>query len=272
MIERAGKLKEEARPLFGACNNILEKMKLVDTIQHLGIDHMFEEEIDFALHEIQENGFTGSSLYEVALRFCLLREHSLWVSPDVFNKFKGEDGMFRNDIANDTRGLLSLYNAAYLLIPGEDELDEAISFARWNEDASYLLPEYLRKFYIRLLSNFKEMEEELPEDAKYRFARTKRELGTNKTDVASVVEWYFHENKVTSDIALAKIESIVEEQWKIINKARFGNPVLFPVMKLAIKIAVGIFFFNQDRCDHFMFNTEQLRETMLNLYVNPIPI
>ncbi|KAK3119440.1 hypothetical protein QOZ80_9AG0670570 [Eleusine coracana subsp. coracana] len=398
MIERAGKLKEEARPLFGACNNILEKMKLVDTIQHLGIDHMFEEEIDFALHEIQENGFTGSSLYEVALRFCLLREHSLWVSPDVFNKFKGEDGMFRNDIANDTRGLLSLYNAAYLLIPGEDELDEAISFARWwkdlydyvglsysrqrpvetytwscinvheerfgltrvmlakmvalfsfmddtydnkadihecrrlntaiqrwNEDASYLLPEYLRKFYIRLLSNFKEMEEELPKTQSIvllaRRESSKKsqhvnfgqpnitteissqtlkikwpclleleavdfclwlgrfmndiaafKLGTNKTDVASVVEWYFHENKVTSDIALAKIESIVEEQWKIINKARFGNPVLFPVMKLAIKIAVGIFFFNQDRCDHFMFNTEQLRETMLNLYVNPIPI
>ncbi|KAK3118080.1 hypothetical protein QOZ80_9BG0693950 [Eleusine coracana subsp. coracana] len=194
---------------------------------------------------------------------------------------------------------------------------------RWNEDASNLLPEYLRKFYNRLLSNFKEMEEELPEDAKYRFARTKREfqevsacqlraaeyyygnikpnfedqvamsfragggrfllvgqtigrdditdetfelafgttidvdatiaclklgrfmndiaafkLGTNKTDVESAVEWYFHENKVTSDVALAKIESVVEEQWKIINKARFGNPVLFPVMKLAIKITL----------------------------------
>ncbi|GJN28672.1 hypothetical protein PR202_gb16827 [Eleusine coracana subsp. coracana] len=347
MIERAGKLKEEARPLFGACNNIVEKMKLVDTIQHLGIDHMFEEEIDFALHEIQENGFIGSSLYEVALQFRLLREHSLWVSPDVFNKFKGEDGMFRNDIAN----LYMSFRVISYVIP------EAILCSGWNEDASNLLPEYLRKFYNRLLSNFKEMEEELPEDAKYRFARTKREfqevsacqlraaeyyygnikpnfedqvamsfragggrfllvgqtigrdditdetfelafgttidvdatiaclklgrfmndiaafkLGTNKTDVESAVEWYFHENKVTSDVALAKIESVVEEQWKIINKARFGNPVLFPVMKLAIKITVGIFFFNQDRCDHFMFNTEHLRETMLNLYINLIPI
>lgn len=39
-------------------------------------------------------------------------------------------GCSANDIANDARGLLSLYNAAYLLIPGEPDLDEAISFSR----------------------------------------------------------------------------------------------------------------------------------------------
>lgn len=49
---------------------------------------------------------------------------------DAFNKFKGDDGKFRNDITNDPKGLLSLYNAAHLLIHGEPELEEAISFAQ----------------------------------------------------------------------------------------------------------------------------------------------
>ena len=33
-------------------------------------------------------------------------------------------------MSNDLNGLLSLYEAAYLGIPGEDELDEAIEFTR----------------------------------------------------------------------------------------------------------------------------------------------
>uniref|UniRef100_A0A453J090 Terpene synthase N-terminal domain-containing protein n=1 Tax=Aegilops tauschii subsp. strangulata TaxID=200361 RepID=A0A453J090_AEGTS len=48
----------------------------------------------------------------------------------VFNAFKKEDGSFREDITNDPRGLLSLYNAAHLLIHDEPSLQEAISFAR----------------------------------------------------------------------------------------------------------------------------------------------
>jgi hypothetical protein len=49
---------------------------------------------------------------------------------DVFDKYKGEDGIFRNDVTNEPRGLLSLYNAAHLLINGEPTLQEAITFAR----------------------------------------------------------------------------------------------------------------------------------------------
>ncbi|KAL6659704.1 hypothetical protein ACP70R_002533 [Stipagrostis hirtigluma subsp. patula] len=138
MRERAENLKEEVRQLFGVRSDMPEKMNLVDTIQHLGIDHLFEEEIDTALRQIHESKFTGSSLHEVALRFRLLRENGIWVHPeslnlkraDAFMKFKGDDGRFSSDIAKDTRGLLSLYNAAYLLINGEPELEEAISFAR----------------------------------------------------------------------------------------------------------------------------------------------
>jgi (-)-germacrene D synthase len=48
----------------------------------------------------------------------------------VFDKFKGADGSFNKDITNDTKGLLSLYNGAHLLIHGEVILEEAKAFAQ----------------------------------------------------------------------------------------------------------------------------------------------
>lgn len=131
MRVKAAKLKKDVQKLFKTFNSsLLEKMTLVDALQHLGIDHLFKEQINTVINEIHQSEFNSCGLYEVALHFRLLREHGLWVSPDVFNKFKAEDGSFNKDITNEPRALLSLYNAAYLSIHGESELDEAISFAR----------------------------------------------------------------------------------------------------------------------------------------------
>lgn len=48
----------------------------------------------------------------------------------TFNIFKDDDGRFINEIADEPSSLLSLYNAAYLLVHDEPELEEAISFSR----------------------------------------------------------------------------------------------------------------------------------------------
>ncbi|XP_066325789.1 tau-cadinol synthase-like [Miscanthus floridulus] len=132
MRERVNQLRKEVCGLFEACSdsNAVHQMSLVDTLQHLSIDHLFQEQIDATLRSIHGcGGF--SSLHEVALRFRLLRTHGLWVSPDeLISKFRGDDGSFRTEITNDHRGLLSLYNAAHLLTHGEVELEEAIPFAR----------------------------------------------------------------------------------------------------------------------------------------------
>ncbi|XBI87138.1 tau-cadinol synthase-like [Triticum dicoccoides] len=131
MIARAEKLKGDVSLLFKTCNGTTTRMFLVDTLQHLGIDHHFDEQIHDLLNELLESDFSSSSsLHEVALRFCLLRENGHWVSPDVFDKYKGEDGSFRKDITNDPKGILCLYNATHLLIHGEPKLEEAMCFAR----------------------------------------------------------------------------------------------------------------------------------------------
>lgn len=83
MRERADKLKKDVAMLFQACDDVVGKMNLVDAIQHLGINHLFEEQIDTALSDIHGSEFNSSNLHEVALRFRLLREHGLWVSPGI---------------------------------------------------------------------------------------------------------------------------------------------------------------------------------------------
>jgi hypothetical protein len=73
-------LKGEVTCLFEACKDVVEKLNLVDVLQHLGIDRHFKEQIDTTLNNIQGAEFNSSSLHEVSLHFRLLRQHGIWVS------------------------------------------------------------------------------------------------------------------------------------------------------------------------------------------------
>lgn len=55
---------------------------------------------------------------------------------DAFNRFKGEDGKFKESLAVDVRGMLQFYEAAHLGTPSEDIIDEALSFSRYHLEAS----------------------------------------------------------------------------------------------------------------------------------------
>ncbi|KAJ3679488.1 hypothetical protein LUZ60_017499 [Juncus effusus] len=128
--ERAGELKEIIRSIIVSNIDIVETMKLVDSVQHLGIDYHFEKEIDDVLERLLETKFESNDLHEVALHFRLLRQHGFHVPADEFHKFKDDSGNFSSTISGDVRGLLSLYNAAHMLIHGEEILEEAICFTR----------------------------------------------------------------------------------------------------------------------------------------------
>lgn len=47
---------------------------------------------------------------------------------DLFNKYKDENGSFKESLLNDAWGLLGLYEAAHMRIEGENILDEALDF------------------------------------------------------------------------------------------------------------------------------------------------
>ncbi|RYQ94606.1 hypothetical protein Ahy_B08g089543 isoform D [Arachis hypogaea] len=59
----------------------------------------------------------------------LLRQQGYHVSPNVFNKYKDENGNFSEKLVKDVEGLVELYEACHLRIHGEEILDEAYAFA-----------------------------------------------------------------------------------------------------------------------------------------------
>lgn len=504
MMERVTELKVEVVGLFEACKDLVEKMNLVDVLQHLGIDHHFKEQIAAALNNIQGAEFNSSSLHEVALRFRLLRQHGFWVSADEFEKFRQEDGTFTSDLTNDPKGLLSLYNAANLLNHNEEILEEALRFARqhleliqsglnsplaeqvgrslriplpralkrletvsyipeysvdprynpsilelakldfnllqhlhqkelktitqwwkdlsehieleyvrdrivecyfwaysvyyeeeysrarmilakllmltsllddtyddhatleecrelnkaierWDESDVSLLPEYLKKLFLKVIRNFTEFEDELEPHEKYRIAYLRKmfqctsksylqevewcnqdyipsfndhvkvsgtsagielisvallqgmgdvatkevfewaigsnndviracaevtrfmddmadfKRGKNKTDVATSVECYIKEHNVTSEVALAKIGSFVEDAWKTLNQALIEYHALLPIVQRVTNFAISMMLLFHDKIDRYT-NSEELKETLESLFVKHIPL
>jgi len=85
MLERREQLKGEVCRMFEAAKamSMADTVKLVDTLERLGIDNHFVKEIDEALYRVhyEELDFGNSNdLHVVALRFRLLRQHGFWVS------------------------------------------------------------------------------------------------------------------------------------------------------------------------------------------------
>ncbi|CAL5058392.1 unnamed protein product [Urochloa decumbens] len=130
MIERAEHLKERVSKTISASSSncsLYERMELIDALERVCLDHLFKEEINVLLTEINDADISGCDLQTVALWFFLLSKHGYQVSPDVFSNFRDEQGSFA---ANNPMDLLSLYNAACLRPNGEIILDEAVSFTK----------------------------------------------------------------------------------------------------------------------------------------------
>ncbi|KAF8409382.1 hypothetical protein HHK36_005457 [Tetracentron sinense] len=127
---RAEKLKGDVRVLFNNTVEPLARLELVDVLQRLGLAYHFEEEIKRALETIyiSSNKWRKEDLYATALHFRLLRQHGYQVPQEVFSSFKDKMGNFKAPLCEDTKGMLSLYEASYLSLEGEFILDEAREF------------------------------------------------------------------------------------------------------------------------------------------------
>ncbi|KAK2650650.1 hypothetical protein Ddye_018139 [Dipteronia dyeriana] len=127
---RLEELKEEARKLLESANESCKKLKLIDSLQRLGVAYHFEEEIKEALNLHLKDVMITRDLHAATLQFRLLREHGHSISSDVFDKFRDRDGRFGDNIKGNITGILSLYEASFLGIQGNDHvLEEARSFS-----------------------------------------------------------------------------------------------------------------------------------------------
>jgi len=132
MKERASVMKEKVRQTIldaAASSSLIQKLELVDTLQRIGVDYHYKQEIDELLCHVYNDKDDGGSddLYITSLRFYLLRKHGYPVSSDVFLKFQDEKGDISID-DDDINILITLYDAAHLRTHGEHILDNIISF------------------------------------------------------------------------------------------------------------------------------------------------
>ncbi|KAM5580744.1 putative terpene synthase 9 [Rosa sericea] len=110
-------------------------LKLIASVQRLGVAYHFRKEIQAALVTLISSTSTPSTtndLHTAALQFQILRENGISVRSDLFNKFRSGEGSFKDSLSNDVEGLLSLYEASHLGMPGEDVLEEAKRFSSKN--------------------------------------------------------------------------------------------------------------------------------------------
>uniref|UniRef100_A0A6N2MI21 Terpene synthase N-terminal domain-containing protein n=1 Tax=Salix viminalis TaxID=40686 RepID=A0A6N2MI21_SALVM len=113
--DKAKKLDAEVRSkINNETAEFLTQLELIDTIQRLGLGYRFESEIRRALDRFVSSGGLESvaktSLQATALSFRLLRQHGFEVSQE------------------DIKAILSLYEASFLALEGENILDEAKVF------------------------------------------------------------------------------------------------------------------------------------------------
>ncbi|KAK8358959.1 hypothetical protein V6Z12_A04G061200 [Gossypium hirsutum] len=130
--------------MLGNMVDPLEKLELIDTLQRLGLSYHFDTEINRTLKNISIDRISTVSwkkdnLYATALEFRLLRQHGYKVGQDVLTCFMDDFGNIKSSLNQDFKGLLSLYEASYIILEGETMLESA------RELVAKLLKQYLKE-------------------------------------------------------------------------------------------------------------------------------
>ncbi|KAI9376903.1 hypothetical protein POPTR_019G023004v4 [Populus trichocarpa] len=131
-------LKEDVKDMLTASKkDPVEHIEFVNQLCRLGVSYHFDDEIENSLKEIfddlpnllEKHDFDLST---VSLLFRVFRQHGFKMPCVVFDKFKDTNGEFKKTIINDVKGILSLYEASFLSVHGEQVLDEALVFTKAN--------------------------------------------------------------------------------------------------------------------------------------------
>ncbi|KAL9322536.1 hypothetical protein ACSQ67_010589 [Phaseolus vulgaris] len=146
-------LKIRSQKVLLNSSDSLRTLELIDTIQRLGIEHHFEEEINLQLGRVGDCN-NAKDLFATSLQFRLPRHN------DVFNNFLDKSGNFKESVTRDIWGMLSLYEASYFGAQGEEVLQHAMEFSMAHLAPITTTPKSLRRKMDRLtrsLSNRSKM-------------------------------------------------------------------------------------------------------------------
>nr|QJX58312.1 monoterpene synthase 9 [Salvia pomifera] len=136
-MNREAELIVQVKMLLLEKMEVVQQLELIDDLKYLGLSYFFQDEIKQILgsiyigHKCFHNDETEEkNLYFTALGFRILRQHGFNVSQEVFDCFKDDKcSGFKASFAQDTKAMLQLYEASFLLREGEDTLELARAFA-----------------------------------------------------------------------------------------------------------------------------------------------
>nr|GLL22610.1 (-)-germacrene D synthase-like [Ipomoea trifida] len=312
-------LKEEVRKAFIAAPPAsLEKLELIDKIQRLGVDYHFENEIEASIRHIFENyddcnkEDDENNLYIVALRFRLLRQEGHHISCGVFEKFLDKNGKFKDSLAKDVKGMLSLYEAAYLGVHGETTLDEALTFTTGHLESMLpglnklaaaqvthalkmpirrTLPRVGAREYMPIYQQDQTHNKVLLRFAKLDFNLLQKvhqrelsgitrlmddiighEFEQERGHVVSAVECYTKEYNVSEQEAYVEIENLISKAWKDLNQECL-RPIPVP-MKVLLRIMnlTRVIFLLYKDKDNYTFSQVKMKYFINTILVQPVTI
>ncbi|XP_071918653.1 viridiflorene synthase-like [Coffea arabica] len=124
---------EVASMVLATGKTMTERFDFIDKIERLGVSHHFDIEIENQLQEFFNvyanfGEYSAYDLSSAALQFRLFRQHGFNISCGIFDQFIDAKGKFKESLCNDTRGLLSLYEASHVRTHGDKILEEALAF------------------------------------------------------------------------------------------------------------------------------------------------
>ncbi|TYG47427.1 hypothetical protein ES288_D11G337400v1 [Gossypium darwinii] len=207
-------LKQEVRRILVAnMDKSSQKLHIIDAVQRLGVAYHFEKEIEEALqiiyhHHCNHIEIDGDDLYTTAVRFRLLREHGFDVHCATFNKFKDENGNFKESLIGDVKGMLELYEATDFQLHGENILEEVLSFTTFHlklaettvdyplytQIANALkrplrksLPRLIARSYISIYEGYGTQDENLMKFAKLDFKILQH---LHKKEINKIIRWW----------------------------------------------------------------------------------
>ncbi|CAN7091483.1 unnamed protein product [Brassica rapa subsp. narinosa] len=129
-------LKPQVRNMFISSKGIKKKIIFTYLLVTLGVAYHFEDEIMETLKDgfqrIEEMMAGEDDLYTVSVLFYVFRTYGYNISSDVFGRFLGDHGEFKECLTRDTKGILSLYEAAHMGTTTDYILDKALTFTLRN--------------------------------------------------------------------------------------------------------------------------------------------
>nr|F2XFA1.1 RecName: Full=(-)-beta-phellandrene synthase 4, chloroplastic; AltName: Full=Terpene synthase TPS-Phel-4; Short=PsTPS-Phel-4; Flags: Precursor [Picea sitchensis]ADZ45503.1 (-)-beta-phellandrene synthase [Picea sitchensis] len=167
--ERGERLIDEVKNMFNSIsmedvefsplNDLIQRLWIVDSVERLGIDRHFKNEIkstlDYVYSYWTQKGIgcgiesVVPDLNSTALGLRTLRLHGYPVSAEVLKHFQNQNGQFAcspSETEGEMRSIVNLYRASLIAFPGEKVMEEAEIFS------TKYLKEALQKIPVSSLS------------------------------------------------------------------------------------------------------------------------